>query len=232
MSLPYSSLRLTNISTPVVQPISDLLDPYATSTPGLAANQICRIILALVGNLLCWVPFRLLARNGEFVAVIFIGDVMVINLFTIFNASIWPNDDWNSWWDGTGYCDVQTYLLLPMQCLYAACIFAIMRNLAQRLRLRRVNNLSQPERRRQHLMEALIIFPVPIIQLALTWFLLTNRYVIGTITGCYGMFDQSWFKIFVLIFPPAMFSIGTIPYACEFEVVLITMAFAANRSQI
>lgn len=209
---------MANISTPAMISTSDHTNPNANSSPGLAANQICRIIFAIVGTIFCWVPYRLLTRNGEFVAVVFIIDVVVMNLFTILNASIWADDNLDSWWDGVGYCDIQVYLLLPMQCLYAACIFTIMRNLAQRLRLRRVDNLSTPERRRRHLIEALIIFPVPIVQIALTWFLLTNRYAIGTVVGCFGLYKESWFKIVVLIFPPAVFSIATIPYACKLNI--------------
>jgi pheromone a factor receptor len=172
-------------------------------------------MFAIIGIILCWVPFRLLARNGEFVAVVFIIDVVATNLFTILNASIWPNDDMTHWWDGVGYCDAQVYLILPMQCLYASCIFELTRALAQRLRLRRVNDLSQPERRRQLIIQASIIFPVPILQIILTWFLLSNRYMIGTVIGCYGMFGQNWFKIMVFNFPPALFALATIPFACK-----------------
>ncbi|KAK9779133.1 hypothetical protein SCAR479_04000 [Seiridium cardinale] len=210
MSSLSSTLHITNRSTTIALSGED---PFPISTPGLAANQICRIAFAIIGITLCWVPFRLLARNGEFVAVVFIVDVVITNVFTILNAAIWPTDDLNRWWDGVGYCDLQTYTLIPMQCLYASCIFATMRNLAQRLRLTRATNLTQRERRRQILVQSLIIFPVPIIQVALMWFVLSNRYVIGTVVGCFGIFNPNWFRIICFNFPASVYSVATIPYA-------------------
>ncbi|KAH6654253.1 pheromone A receptor-domain-containing protein [Truncatella angustata] len=183
------------------------------SDPGLAANRILRTFFAILGTILCWVPFRLLARNGEFVVVVFIIDVVIANVFTVLNASIWPDDDMAKWWDGTGLCDFQAFITFPLDTLYAACIFAIMRNLAQRLRLKRANNLTPPERRRRMLVQSLIIFPVPIVQLALMWFVTSNRYAIAPVIGCLGAFDTSWFKVAVLGIPPATFAVATIPYA-------------------
>lgn len=182
----------------------------------LVANQVSRVTLAIASIIASLVPFSLLWRLGEVSATIFVGNVMVTNLFTLINASIWHDDNMDAWWDGVGYCDLQTYLVLPMQCIYAACIFAIMRNLAQRLRLKRATELTLKERRRQTLHQALIIFPVPLIQLALTWPFITNRFVVGSVVGCFGVFGENWFKIVIYNFPPAFFSLATVPYACSY----------------
>jgi hypothetical protein len=31
------------------------------------------------------------------------------------------------------------------------------------------------------------------------------------------MFDQNWFKITVFNFPPALFAVATVPYACKYR---------------
>ncbi|KAI0128734.1 pheromone A receptor-domain-containing protein [Xylariales sp. AK1849] len=195
--------------------VNDMMaeQPHNYTNASLEANRVCRVLFAIIGTIFCWVPFRLLSRNGEFAASVLIVDVVVMNLFTIFNSIIWHNDDWDIWWDGTGLCDIQVYLSAPMQTIYAACIFVVIRNLAQRVRLMRVNNLTRREKNRRDFIQALIIFPIPIIELAFTWFVLAQRYIIGTLVGCSATLDDSWPKILVYILPPALFAIGTVPYA-------------------
>ncbi|KAH8673757.1 pheromone A receptor-domain-containing protein [Xylariales sp. PMI_506] len=186
--------------------------PGNSSYPSLAANQICRILFAIIGAILCWVPFQILARKGEFAATVLIVDIVLMNLFTVVNSLIWGNDNWDNWWDGIGLCDVEVYLAVPMQTIYASCIFVIMKHLAQRLRIMKASDLSKHERKQRNFLQALIIFPVPIIQLAFTWFDLAQRYVIATLVGCTATYDNSWPKIAVYILPPALFAAGTVPY--------------------
>jgi pheromone a factor receptor len=183
----------------------------------LAANQICRVIFAVVSILVCIVPLCVLTRLGEFAATVFVADVILLNIFTLINASVWRNDDIDTWWDGSGYCDLQVFVLIPLECVYGACIFAIMRNLAQRLRLKRATELTLTERRRQMMYQALIIFPVPLVQLALTWFMLNNRYVVGTLVGCVGLYNYDWLTAIVLDIPLAIFPLATVPFACEYH---------------
>jgi pheromone a factor receptor len=203
---------------------STVLDPdipdgygaqYPHSNPALVANQVCRVLFAILGTLLCWVPFRLLYRNGEFAAAVLIVDVVVMNLFTVLNSLIWRNDDWSSWWDGIGLCDIEVWLSLPMDTIYASCIFAVMRHLAQQVGLMRVNTMTRHEKKRRNLIEACIIFPIAIVQFIMTWFLLSQRYAIGTLVGCMAAYDNSWPKILVYTLPPALYSVLTVPYACK-----------------
>ncbi|KAI0527948.1 pheromone A receptor-domain-containing protein [Xylaria bambusicola] len=179
---------------------------------GLLANLIARVILAFVGMLLCWVPVRLLVRNGEFAAVVLIIDVTIMNTFTILNALIWHDDNWTTWWDGTGLCDVEVYLSGPLQTIYAASIFTVMYHLAQQVKVtgaRRDRSL----RTRRNLIQAAIIFPIPAIQLAFTYFDLAQRYIIGTLIGCSAVYDTSWPKTLVYDVPPAVFAVLSVPYA-------------------
>ncbi|KAK8139183.1 hypothetical protein PG984_002563 [Apiospora sp. TS-2023a] len=146
-------------------------------------------------------------------AAIFIVGVVISNVFTVINSLLWRNDYWGSWWDGQGWCDLQVWLAAPLDTIYAAAIFAIMRHLAQQVGMMRVTTLSPQEKRRRNLIQALIIFPIPLVQLAFTWFDLGQRYIIGTLVGCSATYDNSWPKIFVYIIPPVIFALGSVPYA-------------------
>ncbi|KAK8019276.1 pheromone A receptor-domain-containing protein [Apiospora arundinis] len=189
------------------------LQAQTAASASLQANLVCRVLFAILGSLLCWVPFRLLVRNGEFAAVVFIVSVVVTNLFTVVNSLLWRNDYWDLWYDGHGWCDLQVWLVAPLQTIYATSIFAIMRHLAEQVGLMRVATLSPREKRRRNLIQALIIFPVPLIQLTFTWFDLAQRYIIGTLIGCSATYDNSWPKIFVYSVPPMLFALGSMPYA-------------------
>ncbi|KAI0481803.1 GPCR fungal pheromone mating factor [Xylaria cf. heliscus] len=188
------------------------MEQMPATNPGLLANLVGRVILAVAGILVSWVPLRLLLRNGEFAAVVFIIDVAVLNLMTIVNSAIWPDDNWSTWWDGKGLCDIEVYLTAPLQTIYAASIFTIMYHLAQQVRVTGAAR-DRSERTRRNLVQAAIIFPVPLVQLVFTWFDLAQRYIIGTLIGCSAVYDASWPKIVVYDAPPAVFALLAVPYA-------------------
>ncbi|KAI0190281.1 pheromone A receptor-domain-containing protein [Xylaria flabelliformis] len=188
------------------------MEQAPATNPGLLANLVSRVILAFASILVSWVPFRLLIRNGEFAAVVFIVDVATMNLITIVNSVIWHDDDWSTWWDGAGLCDIEVYLIAPLQTIYAASIFTIMYHLAQQVKVTGAAR-GRSERTRRNLIQAAIIFPVPLVQLIFTWFDLAQRYIIGTLIGCSAVYDASWPKILVYDAPPAVFALLAVPYA-------------------
>lgn len=188
------------------------MEQAPATNPGLLANFVLRVILAFAGILISWVPLRLLVRNGEFAAVVFIVDVAVMNFITILNSVIWHDDNWSVWWDGAGLCDVEVYLSAPLQTIYAASIFTVMYHLAQQVKLSRVGR-GRREMTRRHLLQAAIIFPVPLVQLAFTYFDLAQRYIVGTLIGCSAVYDVSWPKNLVYDAPPAVFAVLSVPYA-------------------
>lgn len=217
-SLAYQRRLLTKMTKIISSPMTDanvLLQNQTAASAGLRANLVCRVLFAILGTLLCWVPFRLLWRNGEVAAVVFIIGVVITNFFTVINSLLWRNDYWGLWWDGQGWCDLQVWLTGPLQTIFAAAIFAIMRHLAQQVGMMRVTTLSRKEKRRRNLIQALIIFPIPLVQLAFSWFDLAQRYIIGTLVGCSATYDNSWPKIVVYSIPPMLFALGSVPYACE-----------------
>ncbi|KAI1212364.1 pheromone A receptor-domain-containing protein [Annulohypoxylon truncatum] len=181
--------------------------------PSLTANLAFRVILAIVGTALCWVPFRLLLRNGDFAAVVLIIDVAIMNLITVLNSLIWNSDNWDRWWIGTGLCDVEVYVWVPLQTVYAGAILAIIRQLAEQVKLTRASQLTRKEHKMRALLQAAIIFPPALIQLIFTWFDIVQRYNIGTLIGCMVSFDDSWPRFVVYDAPPTIYVLASVPYA-------------------
>ncbi|KAF7563820.1 hypothetical protein G7046_g288 [Stylonectria norvegica] len=187
--------------------------PDTYTTPALTANLVLRILLSILASLVCVVPLRLLYRNGEFAASVFIVNIMVKNLDTIINALIWRDDNTDAWWPGHGFCDVNPYLRNFTVGLYATCLLAIMRNLAQQVGLLRANPLTVREKRRRNLVQALIMFPLPIVQLVWIWPLTTQRYVVGTLVGCSWVASLSWPYIVLFVLAPVVVALVTAGYA-------------------
>ncbi|KZL79708.1 pheromone receptor [Colletotrichum incanum] len=172
--------------------------PY--TNPYLQANLVCRVILALLANAGCWVPLRNLYRQGELAPAVFVGTVIVANCLTIANALTWRNNNVHEWWDGQVWCDLHAYIYQPLMPLYWLSIVAIMRNLAQQMGLSRASPLSSREKRRKRLVQASIVFPIPIVQMGLLYPISSQRYRIAALTGCMWSSHPSWpFFVFFLI---------------------------------
>ncbi|RYP45503.1 hypothetical protein DL768_008170 [Monosporascus sp. mg162] len=199
-------------------PTIPLLD-HPPTNPKLLANLVVRVLLAALGTCLCWVPLRLLARNGEFAAVVLTTTVCILNLTTVVNSLLWRSDDWRSWPSGRGLCDLEVYLLQPLNTAYAAAVFALVRRLAGQVRL--ATALPAPVaasrqralRRRAVMVQSLVIFSVPVVQVAFTWFDIAQRFVVAALVGCSAVYDNSWPKVLVFDVPPAAFAVAAVPYA-------------------
>lgn len=196
----------------------DVLIEYAPSfppytTPSLTANLVIRVLFASLAILVCLVPLRLLSRNGEFAASVFIIVVLIKNLETIVNALVWRNNDLHSWWPGYGLCDVDGFVHNAGIGLFSSCMLAIMRNLAQQVGIMRANAPTGKEKRRRVYIQALVIFPFPLLQLALTWPLASQRYQIGAVAGCIWSPLPSWPYLIIFILGPVVLALITAAYA-------------------
>ena len=191
--------------------------PDTYTTASLTANLVMRVLLGLIANLVCLIPLRHLYRNGEFAAVVFIINIEIKNFDTIVNALIWRNDDTHSWWPGYGLCDISPYIRNFSLGLYVTCLLAMMRNLAQQVGLLRVNPLTVREKRRRNLTQALIMFPLPLIQMAWVWPLTGQRYVVGTLVGCSWISYPTWPYVVFMVLAPIIVALATAGYAGEFH---------------
>ncbi|RCI11568.1 hypothetical protein L249_7253 [Ophiocordyceps polyrhachis-furcata BCC 54312] len=185
--------------------------PYTQAS--LTHNLVLRVTLSLVANAVCLVPLRVLYRNGEFAAAAFIVTVELLNLEAVINSLGWRNDDFMSWWSGHGLCDIVVHVHNAITAGFISCMLAIMRNLAQQVSLKRAAPLESSERRRRNLIQALIIFPLPLLQLALTVPIAARRYTVGTLVGCVWAPHPSWPLLTFFVFPPVILSVLTVGYA-------------------
>ncbi|KAJ4141409.1 hypothetical protein NW768_000620 [Fusarium equiseti] len=209
--------------------------PATTTTPSLTANLVCRVLLATIANIACIVPLKNLYRNGEFAAVVFIANIQFANFDTIINSLIWRDNDTSKWWSGEGLCDISPYYTNFQMALFVTCLLAIMRNLAQQVGLLRANSLTVQERRRRNLVQALIMFPLPVIQLAWIWPLTTQRYAIATLVGCTWIAWPSWPYMAFFAVAPVVVALITSGYAVltyiRFRQVARTTRTAINSSR-
>ncbi|GKT99462.1 pheromone a factor receptor [Fusarium langsethiae] len=209
--------------------------PGTTTTPSLTANLVCRVLFGIISNLACIVPLKNLYRNGEFAAVVFIANIELANLDTIINALIWRNDDTSKWWSGQGLCDISPYYTNFLNALFGTCLLAIMRNLAQQVGLLRANPLSVQEKRRRNLVQALIMFPLPIIQITWVWPLTTQRYAVATLVGCSWIAWPAWPYMTFFVIAPVIVALITSGYAIltyiRFRQIARTTRTAINSSR-
>ncbi|KAF6830525.1 pheromone receptor 1 [Colletotrichum plurivorum] len=188
-------------------PISTTLisrSPEVT-TPSLTVNLVFRVFLAVLANLSCWVPLKHLHRHGEFAASVLVYSVVILNALTFINALTWRNDDIQKWWRGNVWCDIHPYIYQPALSVYTTSIVAIMHNLAQQVCLLRASPLTVLEKRRRMWNQALIIFSLPVIQMAWIYPLTKQRFMIGTLKGCTWISYPSWpFLVFFLLPTPIL----------------------------
>ncbi|KAK7735899.1 a-factor receptor [Cytospora paraplurivora] len=169
---------------------------YGQST-GQLINIIFRCTLNLVSAVACWVPMRLFYRNGELAGTTMVIAIAILNFYYFVNALIWSNNNIAGWSKGYGWCDIQLASWVPLETLNSAAVCAILHNVSNQVALMRAIGLSGKEKRRKHLIQALIIFPIPVSQLILHYFVIAIRYNISGIVGCQAVFDVPFTSMYV-----------------------------------
>lgn len=183
-------------------------------TPGAAVN-LFRILLNLVAAVACWVPLRLFHKNGELAGASMVVAVALLNFFYAVNAVLWPTDDIGNWPQGYGWCDIQLVLWVPLETLNAAAVCAVMHNIANQVSLLRASGLTCEEKRRRRMVQALILFPVPSLQIVLYYFVIAMRYNISGIIGCQAVFDPDWVFLVFFVLPCPLFAMAAAYFAGE-----------------
>ncbi|CAI4211482.1 unnamed protein product [Parascedosporium putredinis] len=88
-----------------------------------------------------------------------------------------------------------------------------MRHLAQQISLLRADAPTPRELRRRSIVQALVIFPCPLVQLAWMYPLTEHRYGLMTLSGCRWLPADAWpFTVFFIIMHP-LYALGALYYA-------------------
>lgn len=185
---------------------------YGPST-GQLVNIIFSCILHFAAVLACIVPLQLFYRSGELAGATLVISGGITNFYHFINTLVWHNDDIANWSSGHGWCDVQLISVVPLETLVAASTCAILRNVAVQVSSLRTNALTDSEKRMKNLIHALIIYPIPLLQGVLYYFVIAMRYNISGIIGCQAVFQSNWVFLVFYLLPCPIFSVCAGYYA-------------------
>lgn len=194
------------------QAIREVGGNYGPTTDQLL-NIIFKSILHFAAVVACLVPMQLFYRSGELAGASLVISGAIMNLYHFTNTLTWHNDDIANWPRGYGWCDIQLASNVPLETLVAASTCAILRNVANQLSSLRATTLTGNEKRRKNLTHALIIFPVPLLQGILYFFVIGMRYNISGIIGCQAVFQTNWVFLVFFLLPCPIFSLCAGYYA-------------------
>lgn len=173
-------------------------------------------ILSFISIALCTSSLILHAKNRNLPATSLVCWSIILNLFNIINALIWPTDNTDSWWDGTGLCDVEVKIMVAGYVAVPGTLVGIFRGLAIVMDTNRATWVpSKAQRWRSRLIDLLFCVVVPVIAMITHIVWQKSRYLLFSISGCVNNFDESWVS-FVLAFmwPPIICLIAGY-YCCK-----------------
>lgn len=187
-------------------------------------------ILSFVAIALCIPPLILHTKNRNFPAASLICWSLVLNLFNIINALLWPTDDVDSWWDGTGLCDVEVKIMVAGYVAVPGTIMCIFRSLAIVLDTNRATLVpTKTQRLRNHLMNTLFCVIVPVIAMITHYVWQRSRYYLYAISGCVNNFDESWVSfVLAYMWPPIICLIAGY-YCCKYFTGLSARTLLTHR---
>lgn len=179
-------------------------------------------VLALMALIIDIPPLAWHIRNHNLAASSLVCWVMLSNLMNFSNALIWPTDDTEIWWDGSGLCDVEVKLMIAINFGFVGALVCIMRKLAKVLNTKRtVLSPSRAERRRETAVECLLCFGGPIYSIAVHYIVQPSRYYIFAISGCTSSYDNSWPKIALILIWPPLLGVVVVYYSGEYRPTII-----------
>lgn len=186
-------------------------------------------VLSSVEVAICIPPLILHAKNRNFPAASYISWAILLNLFNIINALIWPNDDIDNWWDGTGLCDIEVKLMVAGYVAVPGSILCLFRGLANVLDTSRATLVpSKTQRWRNWAFELVFCVIIPIITMILHLVWQKSRYLLFSISGCVNNFDESWPSMVLANMWPLPICLIAVYYCCE---LLFSFNFARETTK-
>jgi hypothetical protein len=184
------------------------------STYPKSAQAVLLPIFASLAIVLLIVPFIWHWRLRNIGACSLIFYISLANFFTFINVIIWPTENFDSWWNGVGLCDIEVKLKWPLVTGLACTTLCITRNLANVLDVDRAEVVpTRASKRRKVFIDLAICYTVPVLQIALHYIIQVNRYYIVAISGCKPSYDNSWPTIVIMFMWPLIFCLINCYYA-------------------
>ncbi|KAL5337146.1 pheromone A receptor-domain-containing protein [Aspergillus crustosus] len=141
-------------------------------------------------------PLALHWKNRNFPASMLMSWFIILNLFNVMNAFIWPTDDIANWWDGKGLCDIEVKILIGSYVALPGCLVCIFRSLAIVMDTSRATFVpSRRQRWQNRAVEILFCVLVPVMAAIMHIVYQGNRYFIFAVSGCVTSLDESWVSL-------------------------------------
>lgn len=181
-----------------------------------SAQAIALPMFASFAIILLIVPFIWHWRVQNIGACSLIFYITLANFITLVNAIIWPTEDYDSWWNGVGLCDIEVKLRYPLVTGLSCATLCVTRKLAIVLDVDRAEvSQTRATKRKAVIVDLAICFTVPILQIALHYIIQINRYYISAIGGCTPSYDNSWPTIIIMYIWPVAFCLLNCYYASK-----------------
>ncbi|PYH41735.1 pheromone receptor [Aspergillus saccharolyticus JOP 1030-1] len=150
-------------------------------------------VLSFLSLLLSVVPLVLHWKNRNVASSSLICWYMILNVFNIVNAILWPTDDVGSWWDGKILCDFEGKIMIASYIAVPGTLVCIFRSLACVLDTRRAALVpTRSQRWWNRGMTLLFCFIAPAIAMITQIIYQGSRYFVFAIAGCVNSYDESW----------------------------------------
>ena len=155
-------------------------------------------------------------RNRNIAATVLISWLTILLLFNLVNALLWPNDDFNAWYNGVGLCDVESKIQVASEVALPASLACILRALAAVLDTdRAIVNQTRAQKRRTRIVDFVWCIVLPLVQMLFHYFVQAKRYYIFGISGCVPAIGWSWLSFTLIVIPPAIWVVVGVYFACK-----------------
>lgn len=142
----------------------------------------------ILGILCLFAPAAWHFKRRNYIALSLFATLFVGQLMMLINASVWGGDDFETAWEGRGYCEFAVRILTALDTIIMCCSIATIRSLCLILR-----DGGGPVRSWKTVtVELLICWTIPVLFMALTVILDVGPYALVKYQGCLALFGESW----------------------------------------
>lgn len=196
--------------------MTNIMDMPPPQTTGVYPAAVALGTLSFIAIILDLPPLIWHSKNRNIAASLLISWIIIINLLSLTNVFLWPNDNIlsPSFHDGSGLCDVEAKLLVGRTTALPAATFCILKGLADVMNTKKISLRPAPGKEWKPIVFSLGFgLGIPAISMVLHYIVQTARYDIVGISGCVPVSFQSSITVVLLDLPPLLLT-GVDVYLC------------------
>ncbi|KAI7222954.1 hypothetical protein KC333_g811 [Hortaea werneckii] len=144
-------------------------------------------------------------RNRNIGATLCVFYAMIMNLMAFINAVLWPNDDFEHWYNGKGLCDVEVKLQIAWSVAAPATLVCVLRALANAMDTDRLRlSKTKAQRWRGYAIDLTLCVGIPLLSMIFHFIVQSNRYFLYGISGCVPSASQTYLTVGLIYIPPLL----------------------------